>query len=152
MIRIQRETAVPDFFDNAILRFIVKSGSNERTVSSVKIQIKDILEQNVGRLWTFRENDEIVGFTYVEMVGSYTKNTVCIVHALYIENGNRKFLKMVDDLLTRWAASNGATEGVFFTRRNEYAFIRKLGSEWEVDSVVLKKKIEVPTYNNKEIR
>lgn len=127
--------------ENLIAEFLKKSHDHERTVESVKKQIRDLQDQGNGNIWLVLDGDKTLGYYFAEILPTEYESKVCLVHQLYLMSSKKSTLQKIDSHLESWAKKQGASELAFFTRRNPKAFLRSLKNGWQVDSVVLKRKI-----------
>lgn len=123
-----------------IEKFILDSGEKERTVESIRKQIKGVLEKETGALWVIEKDEKIVGYFFCEIVLSEYESYLCLIHEVMIHGFSKSRLREIDQTLEAWAKGENVNEMVCFTRRNPDAFIRTLGNGWEKDSVVLKRR------------
>jgi GTP-sensing pleiotropic transcriptional regulator CodY len=131
----------PTEFGSLCSEFLRRSGDHERTVESIKNQIRKLTQKQDSDFWVISEKGEIIGYFFAEILPTEYGTQVCLVHQVVIRAGSKKHLTEIDCHLEKWASVRGATEMAFFTRRNTTAFLRSLKNGWAVDSVVLKRKI-----------
>jgi hypothetical protein len=122
--------------------FLKKSGDTERTIDSIRQQI---VELEGGGFWLIKEEGgQTICYFFAEIRPSEYGTLVCLIHQVVVSaKAKRKWhwLKQVDGYLHAWAKAHGATQLVFYTRRSPKAFVRALDNGWEVESVVLSRKI-----------
>lgn len=99
-----------------------------------------MLGEGSGCLWTISEKEVFRGYFFAEIVPTEYETRICLVHQVMVK-GNKKIIREIESVVEKWAIENGVHEMAFFTRRKPEAFIRSTGRKWEVDSVVLKRKI-----------
>lgn len=138
---IQNAVHFPREFGSLCSDFLKRSGDHERTVESVKQQIRGLSQKEDSDFWVITEKGETIGYFFAEIMPTEYGTKVCLIHQVVIRARGKKHLAEVDRHLEKWASVRGATEMACYTRRKPEAFIRTLKNGWAIDSVVLKRKI-----------
>lgn len=126
-----------------IEEFIVRSGDFERKTGSVIKQINEALDHASGGLWIAWDAINPIGYAFADIVHSEYNTLVCLVHQLFVLPGYKEnqIPLFMDVEIGRWAKRRGAAEMACFTRREPKALSRIALNGWEIDSVVLKRKL-----------
>jgi len=141
LIFFEEVVDLPVELDGLIEDFISKSGEKERTVDSVKKQIRVILDEGNGKLWMVRSKGEAVGYFFAELVLAEYGSWLCLIHHVMVKKLTRSVLKDIDGTLEAWCREGGVGEMVFFTKRSSEALIRSAKNGWDIDSVFMKRKV-----------
>jgi hypothetical protein len=89
-------------------------------------------------LWLFKQDGDLIGYLFAEIVPTEYETNAVLIHQSY-SKGNADWQEM-DSILYEWGKPYGVTELFFFTRRNPKAFARRLNTNWELDSYLLRRR------------
>ncbi len=124
-----------------VQEFLRRSDEHEATVHNVEEQIVDIIDADKGAFWTLWEHEALCGYFYASVMPGEFGGVILLIHEVMSKVRSSSVLRAVDETLEAFARKRGAQAMAFFTRRSPNAFIRKLGLEWEIDSIVLMKRV-----------
>lgn len=138
---IRRNYTLPKGFGELVKEFIRRAGEDEATIDDIEKQIIDIVDANSGGFWTIWEDETLKGYFYASVVPGEFGGRVLMIHEVMSWAKDSAILRKVDATLEMFGRRANVAMMAFFTRRNPNALIRKLGLEWEIDSIVLTKKM-----------
>ncbi len=138
---LQRNYTLPRGFGKLVKEFLDKSKEQEANVEQVENQILDIIDADKGAFWTIWQHEELSGYFYASIMPGEFGGIILLIHEVMSRIRSSSVLQAVDATLESFGHSKGAQAMAFFTRRNPHAFLRRLGARWEIDSIVLMKRV-----------